>query len=113
MGLMPDLTQKERLEDEGLEVPADCSPLEFLQTVYRSAKQPMARRLKAAVEAAAYSHPKLSATAIVGQDFTTLLDARLAQRIERIGDGAKLINAAPQNPPVRVPPTIHDRRFRR
>ncbi len=101
--------ERQRQDGEGLEVPADCSPLEFLQAVYRCAAQPMARRLKAAVEAAAYAHPKLSATAIVGQDLATLLDSRLA----RIAEQPKLINAAPQNPPVRVPPAPHDRRFRR
>ncbi len=110
MGLMPDLTQKERLEDEGLEVPADCSPLEFLQAVYRSAKQPMQRRLRAAIEACAYAHPKLSATAIVGEDYASLLDARLA-RIERAEP--KLINPPPENPAVRIAPPVHDRRFRR
>lgn len=95
-------------QSEGLEVPDDCTPLEFLQAVYRCAKQPMQRRLRAAIEAAVYSHPKLSATAILGEDYASLLDARLARIAE-----PKLINATPENPPVRMPPAIHDRRFRR
>ncbi len=43
----------------------------------------------------------MCAAAIVGQDLASLLDARLA----RIAEQPKLINAAPENPPVRVPPS--------
>ena len=65
------------LEDdgEGLEVPADASPVDFLQAIYRDPRQPMHRRLRAAVECAPFCHPTLKATAVLlGSDFATKLE---------------------------------------
>ena len=62
--------------EEGLEIGADASPVDFLCAIYRDVKQPMHRRLKAACEAAPYCHPTLKATAVIlGSDFATRLDA--------------------------------------
>ncbi len=88
---------------------AKPTALEFLKAVYCNEDLPLSVRMRAASEALPYEVPKLSATAILeGRDYATLLDARLARIAE-----PKLINVTPENPPVRIPPTIHDRRFRR
>ena len=40
--------------------------LDFLQAIYRSADQPMNRRMRAAIAALPFEHPKLSVTVNVG-----------------------------------------------
>jgi hypothetical protein len=77
-------------ELDGVSVPPDATPLEFLKAVYQSATQPMSRRMRAAIEAAPYFHPKLSATAtITVEDFAS----RLERAIMRSG---KLIEHQPE-----------------
>jgi hypothetical protein len=90
------------LNGEGLEVPADATPLDFLFAIFRDNRQPMHRRMKAAAEAAPYVHPKLAVTAILeGEDF----EARLKRAIEQSG---KVIEARPAaqvaGPPVDIRP---------
>jgi hypothetical protein len=78
-------------ESELIELAPGETSLDFLQRVYRSVKQPMSRRLRAAIEALPHEHPRLGAVAIGsmnGQDFATLLE----KAIERSGR-AKLIGA--------------------
>jgi len=41
------------------------SPLEFLEAVYSNEGLPLSARLKAAIEAAQYVHPKLAVTATI------------------------------------------------
>ena len=70
-GQMGSLEQQQIIDEmngEGLQVPPDVEPLEFLMAVYRDHRQPMNRRMKAAIEAAQYRHPKLSATAVMTSD---------------------------------------------
>ena len=59
----------------------------------RCPKQPMSRRLRAAIEALPFESPKLSATAVfpAGEDFA----ARLERAIFRSGAEPKLIEAGP------------------
>ena len=79
-----------------IEISANATPLDFLQAVYRSATQPMQRRLQAAIEAAQFVHPKLSVTAALGGDF--------ADRLEKaFGRSAKVIEAEPMRPKKIVP----------
>jgi hypothetical protein len=74
-------------DGEGLEVGAEASPVDFLCAIFRDAKQPMHRRLKAAIEAAPYCHPTLKAHAVImGSDFATRLELTI-KRTEQ----AKLI----------------------
>jgi hypothetical protein len=77
----------------------DVTPLEFLEAVYSDEELPLTVRMRAAIEAAPYRHPKLSAAAIAtidGQSFAEALD----RCIERSKAPLRL------NPP---PPTIeHD-----
>src|SRR5262245_28434357 len=89
--------QQRRLDElngEGLEVAADATALDFLCTVYRDRGQPMARRMRAASEAAQYMHPTYKATAVVvaGGDFAQRLEAA----IERSGVNPKVIEAKPE-----------------
>jgi hypothetical protein len=73
MELMPDLTRV--VDPDAIEVPADATPLQFLEAIYRSAPQPMHRRLKAACEALPFVHPKLAVSAqINGGDFARTLE---------------------------------------
>ena len=100
------------LNGEGLEVPNDATPLDFLSAMYRDRWQPMHQRLKADIEAAPYLHPRLAVTAVVeGGDFA----ARLERAIERSGkviNGKAIEGSAPQldHKPA---PMVPDRRFRR
>ena len=57
------------------------TPLDFLTAVYTNADLPLSVRLRAAIEAAPYVHPKLSATAFVpmGEQFAM----RLEKAVER------------------------------
>jgi len=79
MNGMPSFADPANLEPwadpDAIEVPADATPLDFLQTIYRSTNQPMHRRLKAACEALPFVHPKLAVTAqIDGGDFAAAME---------------------------------------
>ena len=97
------------LDGEGLEVPADATPLDFLSAIYRDSGQPMHWRLRAAIEAAVFVHPKLAvAVTVDGNDFAE----RLGRAIERSAQARPIIEATPvvnHKPPPMVP----DRRYRR
>jgi len=64
-------------EQEVIELAPGETSLDFLQAIYRSVKQPMSRRLRAAIEALPHEHPRLGAiatTSMNGQDFASLLE---------------------------------------
>ena len=62
--------------------PPTPPPIDFLCAIYRDPRQPMHRRLKAAVEGAPFCHPQLKATAVIlGSDFET----KLENAVKRIG----------------------------
>jgi hypothetical protein len=62
-----------------------ATPLEFLTAVYMNDKLPLPTRMKAAVEAAQYVHPKLTAVANYNvQDFADELERRRAARMKVI-----------------------------
>src|SRR5690349_6671065 len=64
-------------EQEVIELAPGETSLDFLQAIYRSVKQPMSRRLRAAIEALPHEHPRLGAiatTSMHGQDFASLLE---------------------------------------
>jgi hypothetical protein len=60
----------------------EVTPLDFLEAVYCNPNLPLATRLRAAIEAAPYKHPKLSAAAIGHFEGKTFADA-LEKAIER------------------------------
>lgn len=71
------LRSAEDSETEQIELAAHETSLDFLRKIYRSTRQPMARRMRAAQFALQHEHPKLGAMAvgsISGQDFATLLE---------------------------------------
>ena len=63
-------------DDNTIIVPPGALSLEFLQAIYRSADQPMARRMKAASIAIQYESPKLAVTVQVN-------DEGMAARLQR------------------------------
>jgi hypothetical protein len=63
--------------------------LEFLQAVYLNEELPLSVRLRAAVEAAPYEHPKLTAVSVGYHEGTAFAD-RLDRAIE-VSNRAKLI----------------------
>jgi hypothetical protein len=70
----------------------DPTPLEFLQSIYRDEGVPLPVRMRAAIEAAPYVHPKLSITAnhsAIG--FASKLEANM----RRMGH-SPVIDAPPQ-----------------
>jgi len=77
---MPPLAMLEPVEDEPVDEPApvdsDVSPLDFLCAVYRNAAIPLNTRIRAAVAAANYVHPKISIVATPG--------GNIAERLERL-----------------------------
>ena len=87
-------------EPEVIELAPGETSLSFLQKVYRSTKQPMSRRLRAAIEAMPHEHPRLGAVAIgslTGTDFASALDRAL----ERSGKllEVKAIDVTPHDRP--------------
>jgi hypothetical protein len=77
MSNFPEMDYKQIATEELIELAPGETSLDFLQRVYRSVKQPMSRRLRAAIEALPHEHPRLGAVAIGsmnGQDFASLLE---------------------------------------
>ena len=88
-GTSPEIVARLNTEVNAALNPGETS-LSFLQRVYRSVKQPMSRRLRAAIEALPHEHPRLGAIATAsmnGQDFASMLE----RAIERSGKAPKLI----------------------
>src|SRR5215475_6408387 len=70
------------------------TPLEFLEVIYLDERLPLSARLKAAVEAAQYVHPKLAVTATVGVgDFADQLERAVEASRKVILDEKKPIGA--------------------
>jgi hypothetical protein len=85
----------ELADDDSIELPPGASSLAFLQAIYRSTEQPMVRRMKAAIAALPFEHPRLSATLAVQADDS--FAARLQAAIARSNgvEAYRLIQAAP------------------
>jgi hypothetical protein len=69
----------------------EVTPLDFLEAVYLNPNLPLPARMRAAIEAAPYKHPKLSASANVHYDDT--FAAQLKRAIERSKSPPPLLNA--------------------
>jgi hypothetical protein len=96
------------------QLPTDeATPLDFLCAVYRNEGLPLNTRLKAAIEAAPFIHPKLAVEVTFdGGDFADRLTRALERSGKVINGSARVIEAAPvvnHKPPPMVP----DRRYRR
>ena len=98
MADFPEMEYKPIADGEGLQVPPDIEPLEFLMAIYRDHRQPMSRRMRAAEAAAQYRHPKLAATAVTnlnGQDFASLLE-RAIERSNGVREVKQIRRALPE-----------------
>ena len=84
------------IEAQQLRVGTDPTPVEFLRAVYCYEAVPLSVRLRAAIEAAPYVHPKLSATAI-------LEAGDLAERLERAIERS---HSVVSNQTTKVIPTV-------
>jgi hypothetical protein len=56
------------------------SPLEFLQSVYSDPQVPLHVRMRAAIEAAPFVHPKLTVNANINGGFADRLERIMEQR---------------------------------
>ena len=77
----------------------EVTPLDFLEAVYCNPNLPLATRLRAAIEAAPYRHPKLSAAAIGHFEGKTFAEA-LEKAIERSKQPVPLLNGPVQELPA-------------
>ena len=68
----------------------DATPLEFLNAVYRDPMQPISLRMRAAIAAAPFVHPKLTVNANINSGFAS----RLEGAIEKSGKSV-MIDARP------------------
>jgi hypothetical protein len=70
------------------------SPLDFLRAVYLNEGLPSSVRMKAAIEAAPYRHPKLSASAVIDpKEFSIALEkAIIRSGVTIITGGRSAIN---------------------
>ena len=69
-------------ESAELELAPDEASLDFLQKVYRSSRQPLAVRMRAAALAIPFESPKLTAMAVSsmnGNDFAAMLERAIAR----------------------------------
>jgi hypothetical protein len=90
--------------DDSPLLPPGATSLALLQAVYRSDDQPLHTRMKAAIAALPFEHPRLAVTAVVDDRD---LGARLARAIER---SARVIEFRPieHEPPRPVAPTAQE-----
>jgi hypothetical protein len=75
-------TLDEATAEELIELAPGETSLHFFQRIYRSIRQPMTRRMRAAEFALQHEHPKLGAIATAsmnGQDFASLLEKAIAR----------------------------------
>ena len=70
----------------------EITPLHFLEAVYLNPNLPLNTRMRAAIEAAPYKHPKLSAAAIGHFEGKTFAEA-LERAIERSKSPIPLLNS--------------------
>jgi hypothetical protein len=102
VGPMYDVTALAELaDDDCITVPPGASSLAFLQAIYRSTEQPMVRRMKAAIAALPFEHPRLAVTAVLTDED---LGARLHRAIQR---SAKVIELRAAQEPM-APSNGHD-----
>ncbi|WP_298870910.1 hypothetical protein [uncultured Bradyrhizobium sp.] len=96
-------------EDE-IALPAGATSLDYLQSIYRDPRQPESKRLRAAIAALPFEHPKLAVTAVVSSEgFAAKLEAararsaqavifRTTELLEQPGPGANHTSAALRSP---------------
>jgi hypothetical protein len=89
----------DRIETEPeLDVGADGSSLDLLQAVYRDSQQPISRRMRAAIAALPFEHPKLSVVAALGPNdgFAAKLEDAIKRTAELRSRGLVIDGTAEQ-----------------
>lgn len=100
-----DRLEAQQQRDDGsaeLELAPDETSLDFLQKIYRSSRQPLPTRMRAAMFALPFEHPKLTAiatTSMNGNDFATVLERAIA----RSREPQRVIEHRPDELPVLEP----------
>jgi hypothetical protein len=84
----------ELVDDDSITVPPGATSLAFLQAIYRSTEQPMVRRMKAAMAALPFEHPRLAVTAVINDQG---IAAQLQRAIQR---SAKVMLARQETAPI-------------
>ena len=87
MKLLPDLSP---IKPEEIDLLPDATSLDFLRSVYHDARLPLSVRMRAAIAALAFEHPKLTVNANVTAGFAD----RMERMMERRGISA-VIDAHP------------------
>jgi len=113
-------TVQEKNEDERFELEPDATSLTLLQKVYRSPSVALMTRIRAAIAALQFEHPKLAVTATVeGGDFAFQLDQAI-ERSRKVIEAKPMIEANSDTTPIETnrpsnggKPVIIDRRYRR
>jgi len=82
-----------RAEPETIVIKANETSLDLLQAIYRCATLPLSTRMRAAMAAIQFEHPKLAVTANVSGDHE--FGFRLDQAIQRSGTAPKVIEHQP------------------
>jgi hypothetical protein len=103
---------------ECVELQPRATPLEFLQAVYCNEGLPISVRMRAAIEAAPFIHPKLSVTAqINSEDFAQALERAIKRSAKAIAQPTpNVLSDSDTTRPVPAnghKPSVPDRRYRR
>jgi hypothetical protein len=97
---------------ERFELEPNATSLKFLQTIYRSPSVPLSTRMRAAIAALQFEHPKLAVMATIdGGDFGERLE-NAVKRSSEVIEAVPAIEAKPTTDPA-LKPMIPDRRYRR
>jgi hypothetical protein len=101
--------EEEPMAEDEIELPEGATSLDLMQAIYRNSAQPMTRRIRAALIAIAYEHPKLSVNANVDNHFASRMEeiARASGRSCVIDAKARYDTSAPlkiEPPPIQTDP---------
>jgi len=104
----------DRIEaQQALQLRPDATSLELLQAVYRNPSMALPVRIRWAMAALPFEHPKLQVVSQVTENsFAEILERRIRRFAEM--ENAKVIEKPPPKVEVKPPlPRLSDRRFRR
>ena len=111
-------TVQQKNEDDRFELEPNATSLTLLQKVYRSAAIPLTTRMRAAMAAIQFEHPKLAVSAnIEAGDFADQLE-QAVKRSRTVIEAKPISEANLPSEPKRVTdgalkPSVPDRRYRR
>jgi hypothetical protein len=77
---------EEDMRRQGVDLPPNATSLDFLKAIYRNPDVPIERRMRAAIAALPFEHPKLSINAQFGS-LGDRMEEQLKAQIERSGAG--------------------------